>query len=90
MAKGITGNIQALPPLAMINLNRISETIGDTFDFHSGGRCGVSGQVGTKRPLLWHLDTGAQQKAQEDGVGGGGCDRRGQHWRTLESPGALL
>jgi len=41
VAKGITGNIQALPPLAMINLNRISETIGDTFDFHSGGRCGV-------------------------------------------------
>ena len=34
------------------------------------GRAVVQGQVGTKRPLLWHLDTGAQKKAQEDGVGG--------------------
>lgn len=42
------------------------------------GRAVVQGQVGTKRPLLWHLDTEAQQKAQEAGVGGGGCDRRGQ------------
>nr|CAI9705820.1 unnamed protein product [Rangifer tarandus platyrhynchus] len=41
-------------------------------------RAVVQGQAGTKRPLLWHLDTGAQQKAQEDGVGGGGCDRRSQ------------
>ena len=42
------------------------------------GRAVVQGQVGTKRPLLWHLDTEAQQKAQEAGVGGGGCNRCGR------------
>lgn len=41
VAKGITGNIQALLPLAMINVNRVSETTGDTSDSHIGGRHGV-------------------------------------------------